>query len=207
MTKHEELLLPWQVSVRCSFIRKDSAFCLLWRSFAELRVGADGRPLLLPRSPPQRQVISLIDTAEIRIWRHFRWSAFDAVKIEMKFHFECKLHFPSARLMLSQMHWTSVSESKSSNDEPLLAPAHGEILEVTNTKYRGRARFRCTTKGYEINGSSQRICQANGRWDGEQTTCERKALSVTKMRLSTVMNTRTIILFTTCTDIRKVGSS
>ena len=45
------------------------------------------------------------------IWRHFHWRPFVAmtcnlVKVEMKFHFECKLLFPSARLLLLQIHLT-----------------------------------------------------------------------------------------------------
>ena len=35
----------------------------------------------------------------------------NAVKVEMKFHLECKLHFPCAQLMLWQMHWTNLSAS------------------------------------------------------------------------------------------------
>ena len=35
----------------------------------------------------------------------------NSVKGEMKIHLECKLHFPSAQLMLWQMHLTNVSES------------------------------------------------------------------------------------------------
>ena len=38
-------------------------------------------------------------------------STCNSVKVEMKFHLECKLHFPSAQLMLRQMHSTNVSES------------------------------------------------------------------------------------------------
>ena len=34
-----------------------------------------------------------------------------SVKVEMKFHLECKLYFPGAQLMLRQMHLTNVSES------------------------------------------------------------------------------------------------
>ena len=35
----------------------------------------------------------------------------NSVKVEIKFHLECKLHFPSAQLMLRQMHLTKVFES------------------------------------------------------------------------------------------------
>ena len=63
-------------------------------------------------------------SAEISIQRHFRWSAeityltslpwswtCDSVKVEIKLHVECKLHFPCAQLMLRQMHSTNLSES------------------------------------------------------------------------------------------------
>ena len=36
---------------------------------------------------------------------------YNSVKVERKFHLECKLHFPSAQFMLRQMHLTNVSES------------------------------------------------------------------------------------------------
>ena len=35
----------------------------------------------------------------------------NSVKVESKFHLECKLHLPSAQLLLRQMHLTNVSES------------------------------------------------------------------------------------------------
>ena len=35
----------------------------------------------------------------------------NSVKVEIKFHLKHKLHFPSAQLMLRQMHLTNVSES------------------------------------------------------------------------------------------------
>ena len=35
----------------------------------------------------------------------------NSVKVGIKFHLECKLHFPSAQLMLRQMHLTKVFES------------------------------------------------------------------------------------------------
>ena len=35
----------------------------------------------------------------------------NSVEVETKFHLECKLHFPSAQLMLRQMHLTKVFES------------------------------------------------------------------------------------------------
>ena len=34
-----------------------------------------------------------------------------SVKVEIKFHLECKLHFPGAELRLRQMHLTNLSES------------------------------------------------------------------------------------------------
>ena len=35
----------------------------------------------------------------------------NSVKAEIKFHLECKLHFPNPQLMLRQMHLTNLSES------------------------------------------------------------------------------------------------
>ena len=35
----------------------------------------------------------------------------NSVKVEMKFHLESKLHFPSTKLMLRRMHLTNASES------------------------------------------------------------------------------------------------
>ena len=35
----------------------------------------------------------------------------NSVEVEMKFHLECKLHFPCAQLMLRQTHFTNVPES------------------------------------------------------------------------------------------------
>ena len=49
------------------------------------------------------------------IWRHLHWRSLpwtcNSVKVDIKFHVECKLHFPSAQLMLRQMHLTNVPES------------------------------------------------------------------------------------------------
>ena len=36
---------------------------------------------------------------------------YNSVEVEMKFHLECKIHFPSSQLMLRKMHSTNVSES------------------------------------------------------------------------------------------------
>ena len=56
------------------------------------------------------------DTGEIRSdvtsvgQRSSPWTC-NSVKVEVTFHLECKLHFPSAQLMLRQMHLTKVCES------------------------------------------------------------------------------------------------
>ena len=42
--------------------------------------------------------------------RSSSWTC-SSVKVETKFHPECKLHFPCAQLMLRKIHLTSVSES------------------------------------------------------------------------------------------------
>ena len=52
------------------------------------------------------------DTAEIRIWRHFHWSwPCNSMKVDIKFHLECKLRFPFAQLLLRQIHLTNLSVS------------------------------------------------------------------------------------------------
>ena len=44
----------------------------------------------------------------VSVRRHGR---VNSVKVEIKFHLECKFHFPSAQLMLRRMHLTKVFES------------------------------------------------------------------------------------------------
>ena len=54
-----------------------------------------------------------LDTAEISIFYRsaFVAMACNSVKVEIKFHLECKLHFLCAQLMLRQLHLTNVSEN------------------------------------------------------------------------------------------------
>ena len=54
-------------------------------------------------------------TTEIRIWRHFCWSAFfamavwNSVKVDRKVHLECKLRFPCVQFMFRQIYRTYLS--------------------------------------------------------------------------------------------------
>ena len=67
-----------------------------------------------------RQVVDNTTVARARPARHrdvtsigqrsLPWT-YNSVKVEIKFLLECKFHFPSAQLMLRQMHLTNVSES------------------------------------------------------------------------------------------------
>ena len=55
------------------------------------------------------------------------------VKVEIKFHLECKLHFPSAQLMLRQMHLRNVYNKASRLSTEFV----DEVLTLTsvNTSY------------------------------------------------------------------------
>ena len=57
-------------------------------------------------------MLSYRDTAEIRIWRHFRWSAFVAMAMKLSNgHIQFHLRFPCPQFRLRQMHWTILSVS------------------------------------------------------------------------------------------------
>ena len=43
------------------------------------------------------------------VWQLSSPLTFNSVKVEIKFHLECKLHFPCTQLLLRQMHLTNVS--------------------------------------------------------------------------------------------------
>ena len=59
----------------------------------------------MPMTPP-KYVFYVIFIGQ----RSSPWSC-NSVKVEIKFHLDCKLHFPSAQSMLRQMHLRNVSES------------------------------------------------------------------------------------------------
>ena len=51
--------------------------------------------------------VYLMSLSSVNVRRHGRGTQ----KVEIKFHLECKLHFPSAQLMFRQMHSTNVYEN------------------------------------------------------------------------------------------------
>ena len=55
---------------------------------------------------PRKYVFDVTSVGQLSL----PWT-YNSVKVEIKFHLECKLHFLSAQLMLRQMHLTKVVES------------------------------------------------------------------------------------------------
>lgn len=51
-----------------------------------------------------------------------------------------------------------------------LPPPTNGIKEGTTYLQGAKVKFSCN-EGYIIKGSSERVCQKNGRWSGEETTC------------------------------------
>ena len=50
-------------------------------------------------------------------------------------------------------------------------PDFGAII-TNGTRVGSVARYSCSS-GYQLDGSSTRVCQADGEWSGEAPTCER----------------------------------
>ena len=57
-------------------------------------------------STPEKYVFDVTSVGQ----RSSPWTC-NSVKVEIKFHLECKIHFPSAQIVLRQMYLTNVSES------------------------------------------------------------------------------------------------
>ena len=51
-------------------------------------------------------------------------------------------------------------------------PENGQV-SLTGTTFGSKATYTCN-KGFELVGSSMRMCLANAQWMGEAPTCERK---------------------------------
>ena len=52
-------------------------------------------------------------------------------------------------------------------------PSNGRVNQQGNEP-GDRATYTCNS-GYELIGSSTRICQTNGQWSGDAPTCERES--------------------------------
>ena len=50
-------------------------------------------------------------------------------------------------------------------------PANGQVSHTAGTTYGQTATYSCNT-GYDLMGSSTRICQATGEWSGSTPTCQ-----------------------------------
>ena len=52
-------------------------------------------------------------------------------------------------------------------------PSNGRMNTSAGTSFGDVARYSCDT-GYTLNGPAERICQANGQWNGSVPTCKRE---------------------------------
>ena len=51
------------------------------------------------------------------------------------------------------------------------SPSNGSVDTSAGTSFGDVARYSCDT-GYTLNGPAERTCQADGRWNGSEPTCE-----------------------------------
>ena len=57
-------------------------------------------------------------------------------------------------------------------DQPGI-PSNGRVDTSAGTSFGDVARYSCNT-GYTLNGTAERICQANREWNGSVPACERE---------------------------------
>ena len=53
----------------------------------------------------------------------------------------------------------------------LTEPANGQVSHAAGTTFEQTAIFSCDT-GYNLDGDSNRTCQATGMWSGSSPTCQ-----------------------------------
>lgn len=73
----------------------------------------------------------------------------------------------------------------------LMDPVFGEV-NITDTIFGSVANYSCQ-RGYNINGTSMRLCEGNGQWTDQMPQCIRKTISSILELLLTV-----IIIFMLC---------
>ena len=70
-------------------------------------------------------------------------------------------------------------------------PENGQV-SLTGTTFGSKATYTCN-KGFELVGSSMRMCLANAQWMGEAPTCERKHFNA---QFHAFINTKALLLYT-----------
>ena len=76
---------------------------------------------------------------------------------------------------------------------PLDAPALGAV-NLNRTTFGSIANYSCQT-GYEVNGTSTRVCGGNGEWSGSMPQCLRKS-SPLLISSAVLSNTRHTLIIT-----------
>lgn len=75
----------------------------------------------------------------------------------------------------------SVGDTAGSCGDPGI-PSHGS-REQTDFKIRSKVYFSCS-EGYDLIGSSERMCFPNGTWSGTQPFCKRRKIFLLNFNLS-----------------------
>lgn len=76
-------------------------------------------------------------------------------------------------LIVISLSLSSVGDSSGTCGDPG-TPSHGSRDE-SDFRIRSKVHFRCSV-GYELFGSTERMCFPNGTWSGTQPSCKRKHL-------------------------------
>ena len=77
--------------------------------------------------------------------------------------------------------WDARQQIKSSKNEfcqflhsdcgPLSAPTFGTVITPWGTSYGKQAIYSCNVEGYQVVGTSVRVCQEDLNWSGEKPVC------------------------------------
>ena len=62
------------------------------------------------------------------------------------------------------------------NCSPLAEPDHGSVALSKATSYKSVAKYTCNT-GYKLQGPTERRCEKDEQWSGNNPTCESESLT------------------------------